>query len=53
MSGVFTDVFYIVEQNIKISSACVNHRPYFSHLTKNPFKKPIDFEMRELEVLKC
>ena len=32
---------------MKISSACVNHRPYFRRLTKIPFKKPIDFKTRE------
>ena len=29
-----------------------NHRPYFRHPTKNPFKRPIHFE-REPEVPKC
>jgi len=28
---------------MKVSRACVHHRPYFSNLTKTPFKKPIDF----------
>lgn len=33
-----------VEPNVKISWACVNRRAYFRHLTRNPFKKPIEFE---------
>lgn len=52
MSGVFADVFDVVEQNVKVSLACVNHRPYFWHLTKTPFKKPIDFKKRGPGVLK-
>lgn len=27
-----------------------NHRPYFMHLTKNPFKNFIDFGMMKLEM---
>ena len=45
-SGVFTDVFYVVDQNVAISLACVNHIPYSRYLTKNPFKIHIDFETR-------
>ena len=48
--GVFTDVFYVIDQNVAVSKACVNHRPYFLHRTKNPFKKPVDFKTREPEV---
>lgn len=38
MSEVLTDRLYVVEQNVKVSSVCVNHRPYFSHLAKKHFK---------------
>lgn len=40
-SGVFTDVLYVVGQNVKISSACFNHRACFTLLTANTFKKPL------------
>ena len=46
-------MYFIVERNINISKACVNDRPYFRYLTKNPLKKNTDFETREPEVLKC
>lgn len=36
----------------RIKLSCVNHRPNFRHLTRNPFKKPIDFNMMEPEMLK-
>lgn len=35
LSGVFTDVFYVIDKNVKISFRCV-FRPYFRHLTKHP-----------------
>lgn len=35
---VLRDLFYVVEQNGKDSWACVNHKSYFKHLTKNMFK---------------
>ena len=53
LRGVFTDVFYLGEENVKISEACVYHRPYLRRLTKNPFKKTIDIETKEPEVQKC
>lgn len=43
-----TDVFNVVEQNLKISLASVNHRPCFRYRTK----KPIDFETKEVKVKK-
>ena len=39
MSEVFTDVFDLREQNVKVSEACVNRRPYIRSLTKNTFNK--------------
>lgn len=41
------DVFYVFYQNVTISLACLNNRLYFSHLTKNPSTKPVDFETRK------
>ena len=38
-SGVFTDVIYVGEQNVKMSTACVNHRTWFRVLDKNTFTK--------------
>lgn len=37
-TGVLRDLFDVVEQNGKDSWACVNHKSYFKHLTKNMFK---------------
>ena len=31
-----TDLLYDAEKNVKISEACVYHKPYFRRLTKNP-----------------
>lgn len=39
---VFIPVYYIVEQNVKIFYACIEHRPYFTHL-------PIDCKTWALE----
>lgn len=44
-SVILTDVFYVVKQNMEISSACVNRRPYFGNITKNMLKN--DFKTRE------
>lgn len=38
-----TEVLHVVEWNMKISWAFVNHGPYFRHFTQNPFRKPIGF----------
>ena len=37
-SAVLTAIFSIVEQNVKIFEACVNHRPYVGKLNKKPCK---------------
>lgn len=34
-------VIYAVEQNIKVSSSNVNHRPYFTHKSKTVILKPL------------
>ena len=40
--GVFTDIFYVVEQKVKMfSSACGDHRPYFRHLPEAHTLKPL------------
>jgi len=46
-------VFYVIDQNVKIFRGFVHHRPSFRRFSKNPFKNPIDFSMREPRVLKC
>lgn len=40
-------LIYVVQQNLK---ACVNHKPYFRHLTENLPQKPI-VQMSEPEML--
>ena len=47
MSGVFTDVFYLREQNVNL----VLTTDLILVVTKN--KKPTDFETREPEVQIC
>lgn len=46
---VLTDLLYVVEQNLTISYACVNHRHYIRHLIKDPFKNPYRDEGTLLE----
>ena len=43
LHSVVDDALYVVEQNVKISSACVNLRvrPYFKIKIKNTFRKPL------------
>ena len=53
MSGVFTDVFYVVELTVEISSACVNHIHFSQASNQKHAQKNIDFETREPEVVKC
>jgi len=43
-------VFYIIDQNVKIFRVFVNQRPYLRRFSKNSFQKPKDFRA---EVLKC
>lgn len=31
----------------------ITDRPYFRHLSENPFKKPVDSKTRDPEVQKC
>jgi len=35
MGPLFTDIFYIVEENNNISEACACNRSYLRHLNKN------------------
>jgi len=46
-------MYFMSQNNIRKCLELVHHRPLFSHLTKTPFKKPIDSETMEQEVLKC
>ncbi len=47
--GNITDAFYVVENNIKIASACVNHR---SFLIQKSIQKLIGFGTMEVRLIK-
>lgn len=53
MSGVLTEVFYAVQQNMKVSFRLCQPQTLFQASHQNHIHKNVDFEAREPRVQKC